>query len=92
MVKRQDIKPGFIVQVLKEMPGGASPGPRFHGKLLLRERLEILSLPFKDGSTNLVRIRRFQPDETLVVLYSFITNFCGKPARLQVPPAADSGG
>jgi hypothetical protein len=76
MVKREDIKPGVLVKVTKEMPGSGKPGPSFSGKLGLHERLEVLTKPGSKGGLNLVKVRRRKTSEEVELMYAYITNFC----------------
>lgn len=76
MVKREDIKAGTLIKVVKEMPGTGKPGPSFNGKLGLHERLEVLSKPGGRRGINLVKVRRRKTGEEFEALYAFVTNFC----------------
>lgn len=77
MVKREDVKPHTFIIVKKAMPGNGRPGPDFTGKLEVGERLEVLGFPHSRGGMNLVRLCRCKTKETVVLLYAFVTNFCG---------------
>ena len=76
MVKREDIKPGLVIKVVKEMPGSGKPGPSFSGKLGLHEKLEVLTKPGARGGINLVQVKRRKTQEVVELLYAFVTNFC----------------
>ncbi len=78
MVKREMVVPNMVIQVSKAMPG--SPGPKFHGKLGIHERLLILSKPRQEGGLNLVNVRREKTGEDFEVMYAFITNYCKLPS------------
>ena len=76
MVKREDIKQGNVVKVVKEMPGSGRPGQTFTGKLGLHERLDILGAPFSRGGLNLVKVRRRKTGESVDLMYAYVTVFC----------------
>jgi hypothetical protein len=90
MVKREDIKPGQVVKVVKEMPGSGKPGPSFSGKLGLHERLEVLSKPGGRGGVNLVKVRRRKTSEEFEALYAFVTNFCSVDKDADTPSPSSS--
>lgn len=76
MVKREDIKPGVVVKVVKAMPGNGKPGPSFDGKLGLNEKLELMGTPTSSGGLNLVKVKRTKTGAVTELMYAFITNFC----------------
>lgn len=89
MVKREQVVPGFVVQVNKLPPG--PPGPRFTGKFALHEKLDVQSKPYSQGGLNLVKVKREKTDQVIELYYAFITNFCrpeGKPQGVKRSPKA----
>ena len=91
MVKREDVKPGFVIKVVKQMPGSGTPGPTFKGKIGINEKLEILTVPMNRGGMNIVRLRRRKTGETVEFLYAFVTNYCGKCTDDPVPSEPENG-
>lgn len=76
MVKREHIKAGALVKVVKLMPVGSAAGPAFKGTLGMHERLEIRGTPISRGPMNLVSVKRRKTGEVVELIYAFITNYC----------------
>lgn len=76
MVKREHIKKGTQIMVMREMPKGSFPGPLLTKQLQVGSTLQIEGTPFNKDGMNLVPAVRSSDGERVELMLTYVMFFC----------------